>query len=62
LRSGVDFASDVLAGKNAKQAAIERAKSTSTKLLNQAVGPKKWKRPQGRVQKKRRKKNPNIFD
>jgi len=62
LRTGVGFASDVLAGKNAKQAAIERAKSAGTKLLNQAVGPKKRKRPQGRVQKKRRKKNSDIFD
>ena len=33
LQSGVDFASDVLNGKNAKQAAIDRAKSAGSNLL-----------------------------
>jgi len=55
LRSGIGFASDVFARKNAKQATIERAKSAGIKLLNQAVGSKKRKR------QKWRKKN-SIFD
>ena len=33
LQSGVDFASDVLNGKNAKQAAIDRAKSAGSNLF-----------------------------
>jgi len=60
LKSGVGFASDVLAGKNVKQAAIDRAKAAGSSLLNQAV-KRKRKRPP-KVQKKRRKKNTDIFN
>ena len=61
LRSGVGFASDVLQGKNAKQAAIDRAKTAGSSLLQQAVAPKRKCIPV-RVQKKRRRKNRDIFD
>ena len=61
LRSGVGFASDVLQGKNAKQAAIDRAKTASSSLLQQAVAPKRKRKPV-RVQKKRRRKNRDIVD
>ena len=57
LRSGVGFASNVLAGKNAKQAAVDRAKAAGNSLLRRAT---KRKRPYP-VQKKRRKKNSDIF-
>ena len=40
LKSGVGFASDVLKGKNVKQAAIDRAKAAGTSLLHQMVAPK----------------------
>ena len=59
LRSGVGFASDVLKGKNVKQAAIDRAKSGGSNLLESAL--KKRKRPTGKVQKKKRKKHNDIF-
>ena len=60
LRSGVGFASDVLEGKNAKQAAIDRAKSAGSNLLKVAV--RKRKRPnQKKVQKKRHKQHDDIF-
>ena len=59
LKSGVAFASDVLAGKNVKQAALERTKQASSTLLRQATAPKKRKAP--RVQKKKRKKYNDIF-
>ena len=36
LQSGVDFASDVLQGKNVKQAAIDQAKAAGTNLLQAA--------------------------
>ena len=36
LQSGVDFASNVLQGKNIKQAAIDQAKATGTNLLQVA--------------------------
>ena len=52
LQSGVDFASDVLNGKNAKQAAIDRAKSASSNLLQaakrKAKPKKKYKRKSAR--------------
>ena len=54
LKGGLGFASDVLAGKNAKEAAVERAKMAGSSLLRQAAGRKR-KAP-GRVQKKRRKR------
>ena len=59
LKSGVAFASDVLAGKNVKQAALERTKQAGPTLLRQATAPKKQKAP--RVQKKKRKKYNDIF-
>ena len=58
LQSGVDFASDVLNGKNAKQAAIDRAKSAGSNLLRAAKRKAKPKK----VQKKKRKKHHDIFD
>ena len=45
LRSGVGFASDVLSGKNVKQAAIDRAKATGSNLLK-AAARKRKARPQ----------------
>ena len=51
LQSGVDFASDVLNGKNAKQAAIDREKSAGSNLLRAAkrkAKPKKYKRKSAR--------------
>ena len=59
LKSGVAFASDVLAGKNVKQAALERTKQAGSTFLRQATAPKKLKAP--RVQKKKRKKYNDIF-
>ena len=59
LKSGVAFASDALAGKNVKQAALERTKQAGSTLLRQATAPKKRKAP--RVQKKKRKKYNDIF-
>ena len=58
LKSGVAFASDLLAGKNVKQAALQRTKHSGSTLLRQATAPKKRKAT--RVQKKKRKKY-NIF-
>ena len=58
LQSGVDFASDVLSGKNPEQAAIDRAKAAGLNLLRakQKAKPKK-------VQKKQKcKKHHDIFD
>ena len=43
LKSGVAFASDVLAGKSVKQAALERTKQAGSTLLRQATAPKKRK-------------------
>ena len=37
LKGGLGFASDVLAGKNAKEAAVERAKMAGSSLLRQIV-------------------------
>ena len=58
LQSGVDFASDVLNGKNAKQAVIDRAKSAGLNLLRAAKRKAKPKK----VQKKKHKKHHDIFD
>ena len=59
LQSGVDFASDVLQGKNVKQAAIDQAKAASTNLLQAAQ--RKRKAAPRKVQKKKRKKHHDIF-
>ena len=59
LKGGLGFASDVLAGKNAKQAAVDRARATSSTLLRQAANRKR-KAP-ARLQKKRRKRSSDIF-
>ena len=58
LQSGIDFASNVLNGKNAKQAAIDRAKSAGSNLLRAAKRKAKPKK----VQKKKCKKHNDIFD
>ena len=58
ILQGVDFASDVLNGKNAKQAAIDRAKSAGSNLLQAAKRKAKPKK----IQKKKRKKHHDIFD
>ena len=65
LQSGVGFASDVLSGKEVKQAAVDRAKSAGQQLLSQARNnilstPRKRKRPP-RVQKAKRKRRLDIF-
>ena len=57
LKGGLGFASDVLAGKDAKQAAVDRARSAGSTLLRQAAKRK----PTSRVQKKRRKRSSDIF-
>ena len=59
LKGGLGFASDVLAGKNAKQAAVDRARAASSTLLRQAANRKR-KAP-ARLQKKRRKRSSDIF-
>ena len=59
LQSGVDFASDVLQGKNVKQAAIDQAKAAGTNLLQAAQ--RKQKAAPRKVQKKKRKKHHDIF-
>ena len=59
LQSGVDFASDVLQGKNVKQAAIDQAKAAGTNLLQGAQ--RKRKAAPRKVQKKKRKKHHDIF-
>ena len=59
LNGGLGFVSNVLAGKNAKEAAVERAKMAGSSLLQQAAGHKR-KAPV-RVQKKRRKQTNDIF-
>ena len=45
LKSGIAFASDVLARKNVKQAAIQCTKQAGSTLLQQATAPKKRKAP-----------------
>ena len=55
LQSGVEFASDVLHGKNAKQAAIDQARAAGSNLLQtaqQKIG--KRKAAPRKVQKKKR--------
>ena len=59
LQSDVDFASDVLQGKNVKQAAIDQAKTAGTNLLQAAQ--RKRKAAPRKVQKKKRKKHQDIF-
>ena len=59
LQIGVDFASDVLQGKNVKQAAIDQAKAAGTNLL--PVAQRKRKAAPRKVKKKKRKKHHNIF-
>ena len=59
LKGGLGFASDVLAGKDAKQAAVDRARSAGSTLLRQAA--KRKRKPTSRVQKKRRKRSSDIF-
>ena len=75
LKSGMAFASDVVAGKNVKQAAINRAKSAGSNLFQAAkqkarsnlfrdprvVPVKRKKKNPARVQKKKRKKHNDIF-
>ena len=75
LKSGMAFASDVVAGKNVKQAAIDRAKSAGSNLFQAAkqkarsnlfhepgVTPvKRKKKAPARVHKKKRKKHNDIF-
>ena len=58
-KGGLGFASDVLAGKDAKQAAVDRARSAGSTLLRQAA--KRKRKPTSRVQKKRRKRSSDIF-
>ena len=58
-KGGLGFASDVLAGKDAKEAAVESAKMAGSSLLREAAG-RKCKAP-ARVQKKRRKRTNDIF-
>ena len=41
LKGGLGFASDVLGGKNAKEAAVEHAKMVGSSLLRQAAGRKR---------------------
>ena len=53
LKSGVGFVSDVLAGKNAKQAAIDQAKKAGTNLLQKVT--RKRKRPMKVLKRKRKK-------
>ena len=52
LKGGLGFASDVLAGKNAKEAAVERAKMAGSSLLQQAAS-RKHKAPAQRRKKRR---------
>ena len=63
LHSGVGFASDVLSGKNVKQAAIDSAKAAGSNLLKTATGKRKGPigKPKVRVQKRRRKKHHDIY-
>ena len=49
LHSGVGFASDVLSGKNAKQAVIDRAKVADSNLLKAATRKRKARSQKTRV-------------
>ena len=62
LRSRVGFASDVLSGKNAKQAAINRAKAAGSNLFKAAARKRKARPQKTRVEKRRRKKHYDIFN
>ena len=62
LRSGVGFALDVLSGKNAQQAAIDRAKAAGSNLSKAAARKRKARPQKTRVEKRRRKKHHDIFD
>ena len=62
LRSGVGFASDVLSGKNAKQAAIDCAKAAGSNLLKAAARKRNARPQKTRVEKRRRKKHYDIFN
>ena len=59
LKGGLGLASYVLAGKDAKKAAVERAKRAGSSLLQQAAG-RKCKAP-ARAQKEWRKQTNDIF-
>ena len=65
LRSGAGFASDLLAGKNAKQAAVNRVKAVGTNLLQAATRKRKVPTTRNkipaRVQKKKRRRTRDIF-
>ena len=62
LQSGVEFASDVLHGKNVKHAAIDQAKTAGSNLLQVAQQQiSKRKAAPRKVQKKKRKRHRNIF-
>lgn len=61
LRSGVGLASDVLQGKNIKQAAVERAKVAGVNLLQSAKRKATNRKPSVRVLKKKRRKHRDIF-
>ena len=61
LRSGVGFASDVLSGKNKKQAAIDCAKAAGSSLLKAATRKRKARPQKTRVEKRKRKKHHDIF-
>ena len=60
LKGSLGFTSDVLAGKHAKQAAVDHARSAGATLLRQAA--KRKHKPTWRVQKKRRKRSSDIFN
>ena len=68
LQSGVEFASDVLHGKNAKQAAIDQARAAGSNLLQaaqQKIGKRKAaprKVQKKKVQKKKVQKYKNTRD
>ena len=62
LHGGVGFALNVLSGKNAKQAAIDRAKAAGTNLLKAATRKRKASSQKIRVEKRRCKKHHNSFD
>ena len=62
LQSCVEFASDVLHGKNVKQAAIDQAKTAGSNLLQVAQQKiRKRKAATRKVQKKKRKRHHDIF-
>ena len=55
LKGGLDFTSDVLEGKDVKQAATDRARSAGSMLLRQAAKHKR--KPPSLIKKKKKKKN-----